>query len=76
MALWYTMAVSCGGLALPIGAMFVLPSSWASKLDGAFGPVVQLWERGWALLAAVVVACVGCAVLLRYLLLTLFNTRR
>jgi hypothetical protein len=76
MALWYTMAGTCLGLTLPIAATFVLPSAWVSKLDGALDPIVQLSERGWVLLAVVVVASVACAVLLRYLLLTLFNTRR
>jgi putative ABC transport system ATP-binding protein len=74
LALWYTMAVTCAVVALPLVGVFVLPQSFVSKLDGFLEPVVQLWERGWAVLA-VVVACVGCTVLLRYLLLTLFNPR-
>ena len=80
MALWYTMGVTCGGLGLLFAALFALPpalaSMLASRFDSVLEPMARLSERGWAVLVAVVVACVGCAALLRYLLLTLFNARR
>jgi putative ABC transport system ATP-binding protein len=76
MALWYTLAVTCGGLALPLAAAFVFPQSLGPKLDRVLEPVVELWERGWVVLAAVVLSTVACTVLLRYLLLTLFGARR
>jgi putative ABC transport system ATP-binding protein len=76
MALWYTMTVTCGGIALLLLALRVLPRSLASRLDWIMAMAAEVSQRGWAVLTAIVVAGVGGMVLLRYLLLTLFNPRR
>jgi putative ABC transport system ATP-binding protein len=76
MALWYTMTVTCGGIAVLLLALLVLPRSFASKLDWIMAIAAQASQRGWAALTAIVVAGLGGTVLLRYLLLTLLNPRR
>ena len=76
MALWYTMTITCGATAALLLAAVVLPSSIASKLAGVMDVVTRVSERGWTVLIAVVFAGIGCVVLLRYLLLSLFNPRR
>jgi putative ABC transport system ATP-binding protein len=76
MALWYTMTVTCGALAVLLLAAVALPASMASKLAWMMDIVVQVSDRGWAVLIAVVFVGVGCTVLLRYLLLSLLNPRR
>jgi hypothetical protein len=76
MALWYTMAITCGAIGLSILAVLTLPPLIASRFDPVMAVATQLLQRGWAVLAAVVFAAIGGLVLLRYLLLTLFNPRR
>jgi putative ABC transport system ATP-binding protein len=76
MALWYTMAVTCGPALALLVAVSVLPSPFALKLGWVIDVVARVAERGWAVVAAVVFAGIGGIVLLRYLLLSLFNPRR
>ncbi|HXN30601.1 MAG TPA: ABC transporter ATP-binding protein [Polyangiaceae bacterium] len=76
MALWYTMTVTCGAIAILLLAAVVLPPSAAAKLGGMMDIVARMSERGWAVLIAVVFAAIGGTVLLRYLLLSLLNPRR
>jgi putative ABC transport system ATP-binding protein len=76
MALWYTMTVTCGGLAMGLLAAHALPAWGASKLGWVLDAVARASERGWAVLAGVLLAGIGCTVLLRYLLLSLCNPRR
>jgi putative ABC transport system ATP-binding protein len=76
MALWYTMTATGGGIMLLLLAVLLLPRSLGSKLDWTMAGLVEASQRGWAVLSVVVFAGVGCAVLLRYLLLTLFSPRR
>jgi hypothetical protein len=75
MALWYTMTVTCPGIALLLASVSRSPAL-AGKLGGVLDVAAGVSERGWAALIAVVFAGVGCAVLLRYLLLSLLNPRR
>jgi putative ABC transport system ATP-binding protein len=76
LALWYTMGVTGGCTALLLLAVFLLPRSLASKLDWVMAGIAESSQQGWAVLTLVIFASVGCAVLLRYLLLTLLNPRR
>jgi putative ABC transport system ATP-binding protein len=76
MALWYTMTITCGATAALLLAAVALPPPAASKLAGVMDIVTRVSDRGWGVLIAVVFAGVGCAVLLRYLLLSLFSPRR
>jgi putative ABC transport system ATP-binding protein len=76
MALWYTMVVTCGGIALLLATLPVLPASAVGRLNAIADPVTRVAERGWVALAPVVLVGLGGVVLLRYLLLTLFNPRR
>ena len=76
MALWYTMVVTCGAAAVFLLAARAMPTAVATKFGWALDAVSSLAERGWAVVAVLVFAGVGGAVLLRYLLLTLFNPRR
>ena len=75
-ALWYTLKVTCVSTAALAAASALLPRSLSSKLGGVMDMVTRIAERGWGVLIAVVFAGIGCAVLLRYLLLTLFSPRR
>jgi len=75
-ALWYTLTVTCVSTAALAAASALLPRSLSSKLGGVMDMVTRIAERGWGVLIAVVFAGIGCAVLLRYLLLTLFSPRR
>jgi len=75
-ALWYTLTVTCVSTAALAAASALLPPSLSSKLGGVMDMVTRIAERGWGVLIAVVFAGIGCAVLLRYLLLTLFSPRR
>jgi putative ABC transport system ATP-binding protein len=76
MALWYTMTVTCGAIALFLLAVFALPASLVSKLGPMWSALGGVAERGSAVLAAIVLVGVGFIVLLRYLLLTLLSPRR
>jgi putative ABC transport system ATP-binding protein len=76
MALWYTMTVTCTSIAILLAAALALPPSAAAKLGGMMDIVSRVSERGWAVLIGLVFAGIGFTVLLRYLLLSLFNPRR
>ncbi|MGA7119393.1 MAG: ABC transporter ATP-binding protein [Polyangiaceae bacterium] len=74
-ALWYTITVTCVSTAA-LAAAAALPFSLAARLGGVMDFVTRIADRGWGVLIAVVFVGIGCAVLLRYLLLTLFSPRR
>jgi hypothetical protein len=76
MALWYTMVVTCGGLAVGLAVAARFPLQHVPGADELSNIATRASSRGWAVLVSVVGAAVGCLVLLRYLLLTLFNPRR
>ena len=76
MALWYTMVVTCSGIAALLVGAVALPPSAAAKLGGMMDLVGRASERGWAVLLALVLAGVACTMLFRYLLLSLFSPRR
>jgi putative ABC transport system ATP-binding protein len=76
MALWYTVTVTCAGIALLLLAAVALPPALAGKLGWAIDVAAQVSQLGWAAVIAVLLAAISCAVLLRYLLLSLLNPRR
>jgi putative ABC transport system ATP-binding protein len=78
MALWYTLSVSCGAVFLVLGALLATPAQPAasSSLAEVWSAVMTASAHGPAVLAALVFGAMGCAVLLRYLLLTTLNPRR
>jgi putative ABC transport system ATP-binding protein len=76
MALWYTIAVTCGTALAAAIAVVLFPPSLVARGGWVVDAMSRVSERGWAVLAVVVFVGVGCVVLLRYLLLTLFNPRR
>ena len=76
MALWYTMVVTCGAAAVLLVGARAMPAAFATRFGWALDAVTSLAERGWAVVAVLVFAGVGGTVLLRYLLLSLFNPRR
>jgi putative ABC transport system ATP-binding protein len=79
MAFGYTMAVTCPGVAL-MGLVFTRAPSLASVAAGPIDALQSLADRGPVngsfLLALLLFAAVCGTVLLRYLLLSLFNPRR
>jgi putative ABC transport system ATP-binding protein len=75
MALWYTVVVTGGGIALFLAAILALPASVSAMFAGVMDGVARVAEQGWAVLAALVFAGLGFAVLLRFLLLSSFGPR-
>jgi putative ABC transport system ATP-binding protein len=76
MALWYTMVVTCGALAALLGVVLALPAQLAARAAWAFDWIAPITDRGPAVVVAVVAAAVAALVLLRFLLLSLFEPRR
>ncbi|HZU85026.1 MAG TPA: ABC transporter ATP-binding protein [Polyangiaceae bacterium] len=76
MALWYTLFVSGGALVALLAAGVLLPAKATARFAAALDAAGAVVDKGWAVLALVVFASVGCLALLRYLLLTLLNPRR
>ncbi|HEY4013090.1 MAG TPA: ABC transporter ATP-binding protein [Polyangiaceae bacterium] len=76
MALWYTMVVTGGALAVVLGVVLALPARLSAKAAWAFDGIAPITERGPAAVMAVVAAALGALALLRFLLLSLFEPRR
>jgi putative ABC transport system ATP-binding protein len=76
MSLWYTMVVTCGSLALVLGALLAVPAQLAAKAAWVFDWVAPITDRGPAVVTAVVAAGLASLLLLRFLLLSLFEPRR
>jgi ABC-type polar amino acid transport system ATPase subunit len=75
-ALWLTAGLSAAAVALVVGASYsssILAREWFQRLLDEVAGVAQ---RGAPIVVVVSLASVGLLVLLRYLLLTLFNPRR
>jgi putative ABC transport system ATP-binding protein len=75
LALWYTIFVTGSAATLLVGACLFWPARVAPRFGELIDLTARVSERGGLVLAAVVLAGIACAVLLRYLLLTLFNPR-
>ncbi|MDP9037051.1 MAG: hypothetical protein M3O50_19815, partial [Myxococcota bacterium] len=73
MALGYTMSVTLGALIAPLGASLIPGLSTARWLAGALAFGSRLAARGVVVVAAVVLAGIAAAILLRYLLLTVLG---
>jgi putative ABC transport system ATP-binding protein len=82
LALWYTLGASAIVLALITAVTFAMPGGAAAFLQGLSGwslvadLTTRLSARGAAVIVGGVVIANAALVLLRYLLLTLFNPRR
>ncbi len=76
MALGYTVAVTGGGLAVFAASVFALPRSMSGPLEGVIDGAARLADRGWWVLAAMVLAGLAFATLLRFLLLSLVDARK
>jgi hypothetical protein len=75
-ALWLTAGLSAAAVGLVVGASYsssILARDWFQRLLDEVAGVAQ---RGTPIVVVVSLASVGLLVLLRYLLLTLFNPRR
>jgi putative ABC transport system ATP-binding protein len=75
-ALWLTAGLSAAAVGLVVGASYsssILARDWFQRLLDEVAGVAQ---RGAPIVVVVSLASVGLLVLLRYLLLTLFNPRR
>jgi hypothetical protein len=75
MALWYTVSVTCGLGSALLAALLWAPSR-APSVTAAVEVLTGVLSRGPFGVGAIVLAAMAGAVLLRYLLLALFNPRR
>jgi hypothetical protein len=76
MAFWYTIAVTCGLGGSLLVALVRLPLPASPALSGLAQNVSSALSHGTGALVAMVASGICAAVLLRYLLLTLFNPRK
>jgi putative ABC transport system ATP-binding protein len=75
-ALFYTAIVTGGAIWSVLALLLSVPPRGMRGLDALFAIVVGVAAHGTAVLVGVVFAGLSCTVLLRYLLLTAFSTRR
>ncbi len=76
LALWPTVSgVLFAASAMIVAGVKLAPGSWP-KFDAALEAAVSATAGGWVISGAVIFAGICALVLLRYLLLTLFNPRR
>jgi hypothetical protein len=73
-ALWYTTGTAAALAVTFVGASFLTAISGREWFVQSLDALASLAQRGWLNVAALAAACAVLLVLLRYLLLTLFNT--